>query len=452
MDTDATPRDDGAPGALTKQHQDIPFLVLGERPTAISGANLQAIASSPYAGIILTVRIEPVALASVLEQASDPAVPIADFASNQELRRDFVGTRFDLASFQELKQSFTPVWRRLEEIPFRSTRDDRADLTVLRLAYSRDTPIEAHYSPDLHQAVHYPLLGSGVGVRRRLEFLASMDLLRRRHFTRTHSCGRCGSARLNAYEACPGCGGADVLDETIVHHYRCGWQAPESQFVQGPILVCPKCRRELRHLGIDYGKPGNVLVCRQCGAANAEPAVRFACLDCAWVTTAAEAATTDWYHYDLTAHAMEALREGRLPRFEIGPLLDGRARACSPLEFRLLTREAVRVAQRYKRAFTVARLSITNVEALRGELGPMQLSAAFQLAVEAIVDALRAADFVSADSATSVVIGFPETAAKDVAVVLERILETIRKTVAANLDISSAVAEGDAISELVKES
>jgi hypothetical protein len=36
--------------------------------------------------------------------------------------------------------------------------------------------------------------------------LAHLDLLRRRHFNRTHQCGKCASERLNTYEACPQCG------------------------------------------------------------------------------------------------------------------------------------------------------------------------------------------------------------------------------------------------------
>ena len=90
------------------------------------------------------------------------------------------------------------------------------------------------------------------------------------------------------------------MEETLIHHFRCGWQDGKSHLTQGRLLVCPKCHRELRHLGVDYDKPGMIVMCRTCKATNSEPVVRFACLDCSAATPSADAASTDWYNYDLT--------------------------------------------------------------------------------------------------------------------------------------------------------
>ena len=73
----------------------------------------------------------------------------------------------------------------------------------------------------------------------------------------------------------------DLAQQPIVHHYRCGWQEPEQRFIKGRAVICPKCRRELRHYGVDYDKPGSVLVCRSCQKAKPDPVVQFVCLDCA---------------------------------------------------------------------------------------------------------------------------------------------------------------------------
>jgi hypothetical protein len=216
--------------------------------------------------------------------------------------------------------------------------------------------------------------------------------------------------------------------------------------------MCPKCHRELRHFGVDYEKPGNVTVCRTCGAANAEPVVQFICLDCATATPSAEARSIDWHHYEITEEGLRALREGRLPRFDVGPLLEGRTRAFSMPEFRLLATESLRVAKRYGRPFTLARLTLANVDDLRGELGPMRTDLAFRIAVDAIVETLREADFVGADTATSVLIGFPETPASHVATnVVERVRAVIGKAIAAPLELSANVAEGDAVADLLAE-
>jgi GGDEF domain-containing protein len=169
------------------------------------------------------------------------------------------------------------------------------------------------------------------------------------------------------------------------------------------------------------------------------------------VTAAADAETADWYHYDLTEDGLRALHDGRLPRFEIGPLLEARARVFSPREFRLLTTEGVRVAARYSRPFTIARLSLTNLEALRQQRGSVEIHLAFRLAVDTIVETLRESDFVVADGSESLVIGFPETPAEAVEQIIERVRRTIRETIARPIELSAEVAVGDDVVDLLAE-
>ena len=57
----------------------------GERPI-VQGVGLNGSGGSPCAGIILLGRVEPAELASALERAADPAVPIADFGNNDAVR------------------------------------------------------------------------------------------------------------------------------------------------------------------------------------------------------------------------------------------------------------------------------------------------------------------------------------------------------------------------------
>lgn len=337
----------------------------------------------------------------------------------------------------------------MAELPFRSAHEDRAELTLLRIAYSRDAAIEASFAPDSILLVDYRLLGRISAARQRLESLADLDLLRRHFFTRTHACGRCESARLHAYEACPACGGGNLVDEPFVHHYRCGWQAPESRFADRRLLVCTKCRRELRHFGVDYGKPGIAVVCRGCGAVEDEPVANFACLDCAAVTPSADSSPTDWHHYDLTEEGLRALHDGRLPRLNIAPLLERYGRAFSPREFGLLAAEALRVARRYERPFALARLTVANIDQLRRELGPVAVDSAFRLAIDASVGLLRDSDFVTPDGPASMLIGFPETSAALAAKVLDRVKKEVAVVVAAPLEIAVTTAEGERASALL---
>lgn len=429
------------------------FLALGRKPPAFAGDNLQANAGPSCAGIVLLGPVDPAELADVLKAAADPAIPIADFGGNETSRRDFVGTRFDRGSLNEIGTSFSTIWRRLAEIPFSAEHRSREELTILRLAWSRDTAINAAFSPQSRHIVEYPLLGSAAPTtQRRLEMLAGLDLLHRRHFTRTHSCDKCESARLHVYEACPACGSANLREETIVHHYRCGCQEMESHFSQGDLLICPKCHRTLHHIGVDYGKPGKAVLCAGCGATNSDPFVRFACLDCSSVQNADDAKAIDWFNYDLTEEGIRALRQGRLPQFDITPLLEGRTHTYSPREFRLLAMHEIKVAERLKRPFSVARFTVLNLDELIRERGAIAVDDGFRRIADAVASELRSSDFVGVGTNLSGVIGFPATSPNDIDTIVKRIRRAIDANSKASLELGFEVAEGDAIIEMLAKS
>jgi GGDEF domain-containing protein len=427
----------------------ITALIIGSIPERIPGIvfNLDPRAHSTM--IAVTARVDPSEVVAALGVTQDPALPIADFAANRGIRRDFEAGAFSVASFAAACAHFKPIWERLAELPFRAPRQERAELTALRLAYTRDMSIEASFAPDTRGLIDYVLLGVSPANRERLESLTGAAALRRRHFTRTHSCIRCGSARLLAYEACPGCGGADLADERIVHHYRCGWQAPESQFIRGRQLVCPKCRRELRQAGMDYGKPGMIVHCRTCGAANAEPDLCFSCLDCSVVIPGDQAPTADWYHYDLTEVGLAALREGRLPTFDLETDVNAQPAARSMREFKLLAIATLRSARQFGRRFAVAELSSPNLTALRDLYGPDGIDAALRQALAVVIDTVSQSEFVAVTGNASLLIGFPETAAAEAKNIADKIRSAIALVVAVPLDLTATVSEDEAVSEVL---
>src|SRR5262249_17984997 len=131
-----------------------------------------------------------------------------------------------------------------------------------------------------------------------------------------------------------------------------------------------------------------------------------------------------------TADGLTTLREGRLPRLQIGSLI-----ACE------------------SRAVMMLRLSLANVEALRAEFGPLKLDLAFRIAVDAIIQSVRETDFASADGATSMIIAFPETSAGEVSTnVVDRLRNLIRGTIAAPLELSADILTGEEIAGFLAES
>lgn len=186
------------------------------------------------------------------------------------------------------------------------------DLDTRLLAYLSLSGRQFQPSTDFssRECVRYPGFFPDSEVRSAAERLANRGLLDRRFHERFHACGRCGSSRLNAREECPACHSAQLLEVTLVHHFRCAYQAPEVDFIRGPHLVCPKCRQQLRHYGSDYDKPGIVTKCCGCGVISPEPDVGFACLDCGAHTKGDAATKRDVFSYALTAEGTAALRRG----------------------------------------------------------------------------------------------------------------------------------------------
>ena len=160
------------------------------------------------------------------------------------------------------------------------------------------------------------------------------------------------------------------------------------------------------------------------------------------MTPAEIAATTDWYHYDLTEPGLNCLRTGQLPQFDFDPSIEKFPRAYSPREFHLLAVQEARTAQRYRRAFSIAQISFPNLEAIRHELGMRAADAAFQRAVDEIVQTVRASDFVGvSNDRTFVIVGLPGTPPADVRPIEDRIWQALHDTIDTPVEVAIEVAE-----------
>ncbi len=158
--------------------------------------------------------------------------------------------------------------------------DDDA-LHLLAYLTVRDARLAPVYRADCPTVAHFPVQARlGDRIESNADRLVAWGLLMARFDERINICSACGSGRLILRELCPACQSAQIANESIIHHFRCAEQAPESHFRRGTNLVCPKCRQYLRHFSVDYDKPGMVVSCASCGHLTGEPGVGFRCLDC----------------------------------------------------------------------------------------------------------------------------------------------------------------------------
>jgi hypothetical protein len=163
-----------------------------------------------------------------------------------------------------------------------------------------------------HGYVYSDALGGDV--ERDLGTLARRNYLETRFFDRVSLCPKCDSHHLNVREICPGCRGAHVADEGLLHHFRCGYVGIPSEFLpaEDGSFLCPKCNCKMHHLGTEFDRLGKAFVCRGCGLISENPPVEAVCLTCDARTPADALVDTIIFSYLLTSRGAAAIRCGSL--------------------------------------------------------------------------------------------------------------------------------------------
>ncbi len=97
-----------------------------------------------------------------------------------------------------------------------------------------------------------------------------------------HICDACYSAHHNIRETCLHCNGIDLKVQDLIHHFQCAYIGPETDFMQEYTddLICPKCQKILRHIGVDYDKPSHIFNCNTCSEHFQNPVFTYNCVDC----------------------------------------------------------------------------------------------------------------------------------------------------------------------------
>lgn len=118
--------------------------------------------------------------------------------------------------------------------------------------------------------------------RKLLNEAYSKKWITRKYIDTSHLCSKCSSGFLNYREICPKCGNHNLRARNIIHHFRCAYVGIETDFIYNNKLICPKCSSELKNLGVDYDKPGNLFICKnkKCNHEFQDAPIGVFCIDC----------------------------------------------------------------------------------------------------------------------------------------------------------------------------
>ena len=123
---------------------------------------------------------------------------------------------------------------------------------------------------------------------------------------RVHVCPECGHSHLLFIECCPKCGSANIKQESIIHHFRCANVSPESTYDYDGQLRCPKCKRVLRHIGVDYDRPATMYSCGNCTNTFLTASMKVFCSNCREESTPGKLIPVDVWEYRLTKNGIQA--------------------------------------------------------------------------------------------------------------------------------------------------
>lgn len=392
-----------------------------------------AVRGEPLDAVVLTTSVPDHALRAILGHIGDQLVPIVSLVPDARQCIDAAGQ-----GEQRVWERAYAIQARLREMPVSIRHSAAPEDILLARVYSRDQGLGAIHDPGSRDLVRYPVAGPLDNVPELAVSLDKQGLLTRRFFDRLFCCPQCRSAHLSVREECHSCRSANISEEVVVHHFRCAHEAPESQFRSHGGFTCPKCARPLRHIGLDYDKPGSITRCDDCGAINDKPAVGFKCVDCGAHHAPDQVPARTWYSYSLTAAGQRRVLQGA----DGGNLLAG----SSHDRFQLLLEHTRKERREFGSPYQVANVTFAN----RGAIEAQNLrlwEQSMQLVGDALHSALREVDAVR-PHADGFLILMPRTDPHDAARALQLASARIRSVLKVDPGFRFALVDEVAIEGL----
>lgn len=358
----------------------------------LSARGIQATLGDPrFDAILIKEPVSKDDLATIWRHKGLYALPIIDLTGTLGGAADLDGSKLSAHDTDRLDRLIVEFRDQRARLNRDLLLSEEPGEQLLGRVFVSNRPLSAAYAPKSHGLVSYNTTLRGSVVAREAQALCDQGLMTREFFDRFHVCGRCQSARLNVREECAKCRSADLVEEPYLHHFKCAFQGPESEFRHGNDLICPKCRRELSHFGYDYDRPGTMVVCQACGHSASEPAVGFVCLDCGAHADSESCNTRDVYSYRLTEQGTGFAEYGHS---FLGKARDALRFTDLPIELVVALNAAAKKFNEDKTPFTLVNIFYQNEREIVSEQGARQFAQARDLFIENLRSILGDSDMV----------------------------------------------------------
>jgi len=144
-----------------------------------------------------------------------------------------------------------------------------------------------------------------------LNRLVEAGVLAKERARSVYACPNCSSVSIRPSLLCPSCNSDEIAKVDLIEHLTCGHVAAVDEFTQAERYVCPKCRKELKTIGVDYRRNRGAYACSNCRGRFTTVIEKWVCNACERAVSAEELQRKDLYRY--------TINEGR--RSELASLL-----------------------------------------------------------------------------------------------------------------------------------
>ena len=322
--------------------------------------------------------------------------------------------------------------------------DTNIILKIIRYIYTRGGEIKPIRDAFSAYGLSYPpienfLAKSDFSVFNIFDLLEDRYFLLGEFFEKVHFCNNCYFAFLNFMEICPNCKSGDLMIENLIHHFPCAYVAPEDDFRKDSSLICPKCSKELKGIGVDFDRPATIYRCNNCGYVTQDPEVKTVCFNCGKESDPEDLILKTIKIYKITALGESVAIYGMESLFY--SILKENIDLLSYEQFLIVLKLEIERCKRYKIASSLLAFQFDNVNFLYEKLGSKTQELFKEISV-IIRKVIRKSDVITMINENLIIIILPHTSKNNALIVIDRIASMINQLVRYNFKIDLIIKVG----------
>jgi len=222
---------------------------------------------------------------------------------------------------------------------------------------------------------------------------------------RIYLCNHCSSGFLSYREVCPHCNSSNSKSEDLVHHFPCAFIGPISDFKNAidNTLTCPKCNKDLRHIGVDYDKPAIIHHCNSCDNNFQDFFVKAKCISCSQDVEVQYLIPKSINVYKLTKKGRSAATNGFLSS---GQEVEDIFGTINMSTFKIMLHyELERVKANPSQKTSIALVNFENIFELYNKIGKKAEKNLLEDLVNMIRENIKPSDFIAFENSSTLYLG-----------------------------------------------